>query len=134
MKKDGKEVKHIGYTTDIITDLSLKWLKHERDPEKPFMLMSQHKAPHGRWEPALRHLGALDEVEIPEPKTLFDDYAGRTSSAHEHKMGILEHLGDGRLMLNYSSKFTPEQFKIKATFARTMRHSSRKGIPWASRS
>ncbi|HAE12293.1 MAG TPA: sulfatase [Opitutae bacterium] len=112
MKKDGKEVKHVGYTTDIITDLSLKWLKEERDPDKPFMLMSQHKAPHGRWEPALRHLGALDDVEIPEPKTLFDDYAGRTSSAREHKMGILEHLGDARLMLKYSSKFTPEQFKV----------------------
>tara|TARA_B100000989_G_scaffold74834_1_gene52882 strand:- start:11958 stop:13547 length:1590 start_codon:yes stop_codon:yes gene_type:complete len=112
MKKNGKEVKHVGYTTDIITDLSLKWLKQERDPEKPFMLMSQHKAPHGRWEPALRHLGALDEVEIPEPKTLFDDYAGRTSSAREHKMGILEHLGDKRLMLQYSSQFTPEQFKV----------------------
>jgi arylsulfatase A-like enzyme len=112
MKKDGKEVKHVGYTTDIITDLSLKWLKEERDPDKPFMLMSQHKAPHGRWEPALRHLGDLDDVKIPEPKTLFDDYAGRTSSAREHKMGILEHLGDGRLMLKYSSKFTPEQFKV----------------------
>ena len=112
MKKDGKEVKHVGYTTDIITDLSLKWLKEERDPDKPFMLMSQHKAPHGKWEPALRHLGALDDVEIPEPKTLFDDYAGRTSSAREHKMGILEHLGDGRLMLKYSSQFTPEQFKV----------------------
>jgi arylsulfatase A-like enzyme len=112
MKKDGKEVKHVGYTTDIITDLSLKWLKQERNPAKPFMLMSQHKAPHGRWEPALRHLGALDEVEIPEPKTLFDDYKGRTSSAHEHKMGILEHLGDKRLMLQYSSQFTPEQFKV----------------------
>ena len=73
MKKDGKAVKHVGYTTDIITDLSLKWLKEERDPNKPFMLMSQHKAPHGKWEPALRHLGALDDVEIPEPKPLFDD-------------------------------------------------------------
>ena len=112
MKRDGKEVKHVGYTTDIITDLSLKWLKEERDPDKPFMLMSQHKAPHGKWEPALRHLGALDGVEIPEPKTLFDDYSGRTSSAREHKMGILEHLGDGRLMLKYSSQFTPEQFKV----------------------
>ena len=76
------------------------------------MLMSQHKAPHGKWEPALRHLSALDDAEIPEPKTLFDDYAGRTSSAREHKMGILEHLGDGRLMLKYSSQFTPEQFKV----------------------
>ena len=27
LKRDGKEVKHFGYTTDIITDLSLKWLK-----------------------------------------------------------------------------------------------------------
>ena len=27
-------------------------------------------------------------------------------------MGILEHLGDKRLMLKYSSQFTPEQFKV----------------------
>ena len=28
-----------GYTTDIITDLSLDWLRNKRDPKKPFFLI-----------------------------------------------------------------------------------------------
>jgi len=106
---NGKAVKHTGYTTDIITDRALDWL-NGRDQSKPFFLMCQHKAPHGRWEPALRHLHAFDEVEIPEPPTLFDDYSGRSPAAAGHEMGIAEHLGPSRLMFRYSSKFTPEQF------------------------
>ncbi len=43
----GRQVKHEGYVTDIITDVSLDWLK-ERDKSKPFLLMCQHKAPHRR--------------------------------------------------------------------------------------
>ena len=70
---------HTGYTTDVITDQALKWLDH-RDRTKPFFLMCQHKAPHGKWEPALRHLEAFDGIEIPEPKTLFDDYSGRSKA------------------------------------------------------
>ena len=42
----GGHVKHTGYTTDIITDLALDWLKNKRDKTKPFLLMCQHKAPH----------------------------------------------------------------------------------------
>ena len=52
----GGKVQHQGYVTDIITELSLEWLK-KRDRSKPFLLMCQHKAPHRQWEPALRHLG-----------------------------------------------------------------------------
>ena len=32
-----------GYTTDVITDVSLDWLKNKRDPNKPFILMSHTK-------------------------------------------------------------------------------------------
>ena len=74
--------------------------------------MAQHKAPHGRWEPALRHLKTFEDVQIPEPPTLFDDYSGRSEAPANHKMGIAEHIGPSRLMLRYSSKFTPEQYKI----------------------
>ena len=108
---NGKNVKHTGYTTDIITDQSLKWLE-TRNADKPFFLMTQHKAPHGRWEPALRHLEVFEDMEIPEPPTLFDNYAGRTTAPAQHKMGIADHMGPHRLMFQYSSKFTPEQFKI----------------------
>lgn len=114
---NGEMVHHEGYTTDLITDETLKWLE-QRDPDKPFFLMSQHKAPHGRWEPALRHLEFLEDVEVPEPPTLFDDYSGRSAAASRHEMGIADDMGDHRLMLQYSSKFTPEQFAVFDGFFR----------------
>ena len=107
---NGKNINHVGYTTDVITDQALTWLEN-RDPDKPFFLMCQHKAPHGKWEPALRHLHEFDDMEIPEPPTLFDDYSGRSPASAQHKMGIADHIGEKRLMLSYASKFTPEQFK-----------------------
>jgi arylsulfatase A-like enzyme len=107
---NGKNTNHVGYTTDVITDQALTWLEN-RDPSKPFFLMCQHKAPHGKWEPALRHLHEFDDMEIPEPPTLFDDYSGRSPASAQHEMGIAEHIGEKRLMLSYASKFTPEQFK-----------------------
>ncbi|MCA9045285.1 MAG: sulfatase-like hydrolase/transferase, partial [Planctomycetaceae bacterium] len=48
--------KYTGYTTDIITDLALDWLKEGRDGDKPFMLMYQHKAPHRNWQPGPKYL------------------------------------------------------------------------------
>ena len=108
---NGKQVKHTGYTTDIIVDRTIEWLE-QRDQSKPFFLMSQHKAPHGRWEPALRHLTLYEDEQIPEPDSLFDDYDGRGSAVLRHKMGIADHIGEHRLMIKYSSQFTPEQFKV----------------------
>ena len=40
-----------GYVTDIITDLTIGWLKDKRDKSKPFMMMYLHKAPHRAWWP-----------------------------------------------------------------------------------
>ncbi len=117
LKTNGKVVSHEGYTTDVITDQTLAWLE-QRDPDKPFFLMSQHKAPHGRWEPAIRHLDFLADVDVPEPPTLFDDYSGRSKAAAGHAMGLAGHMGDHRLMLKYSSKLMPAQKKgLDAYFA-----------------
>ena len=40
---DGQPVTraHTGYTTDIITDKTLAWLKESRDPKKPFMVIKK---------------------------------------------------------------------------------------------
>ena len=65
--------KNTGYTTDLVTDKALDWLKQERKSEKPFMLMLQHKAPHRNWQPGPAHLNSFDDIEIPEPETLWDD-------------------------------------------------------------
>ena len=83
---DGRE-KRTGYATDVITDMSLDWLR-QRDKTKPFMMMVQHKAPHRIWMPPPRYYSWLADVKVPEPSTLFDDYAGRTSGAHNQKMEI----------------------------------------------
>ena len=77
-----------GYVSDIITDKAMNWLKKDRKDDKPFMLMLQHKAPHREWEPGPDHLSTFDGVTIPEPDTLFDDYSGRGTAAHEQDMTI----------------------------------------------
>jgi arylsulfatase A-like enzyme len=100
MIDNGKPVKHQGYTTDIISDLTLEWLKN-RDKTKPFMLMSQHKAPHREWAPALRHLGWDKDRVYPEPPTLFDTYEGRSKAVSDHDMGI------DRTFTDRDAKFIP---------------------------
>jgi len=85
-------VRHTGYTTDIITDEALGWLREKRDPEKPFLLMYQHKAPHRNWQPGPKYLNKYDDVTIPEPPTLFDDYSGRGTAAREQEMTVAQHL------------------------------------------
>jgi arylsulfatase A-like enzyme len=64
-KKDGKK-KLVGYVTDLITDLTINWLKNERDKEKPFFLAYLHKAPHREWLPAERHFKEYLKKTFPE--------------------------------------------------------------------
>lgn len=91
IQMDGTKKKFEGYATDLTTEKAIKWLD-QRDKDKPFMLMCQHKAPHRTFSPALRHLGALDDVEIPEPATLFDNYEGRSKTLAANEMEVDRHL------------------------------------------
>jgi arylsulfatase A-like enzyme len=91
--------KHPGYTTDIITDLALNWLKDGRDEDQPFMMMVQHKAPHRHWQPPARHLDYLDDVTIEEPSNLFDDYSGLGTAAKVQDMEIATTLTKNDLKL-----------------------------------
>lgn len=81
-----------GYCTDIVTDLALDWLDNQRDKDKPFMLMLQQKAPHRNWMPGPDHLTMYDDVKIPEPPSLFDDYQNRTSAAKDQSMSVKDHM------------------------------------------
>jgi arylsulfatase A-like enzyme len=111
MIDNGQRVKHTGYVTDVITDLSLGWLEGKRDPKKPFLLMCQNKAPHREWEPALRHLHLYDNVTFPEPDTLFDDYSGRGTAEHTQDMTIAKTMNDRDLKLVPPRDLNPEQRK-----------------------
>jgi arylsulfatase A-like enzyme len=110
MIKNGQRVTHTGYTTDVITDISIDWLKN-RDKSKPFVLMSQHKAPHREWAPALRHLGWDNDRKYPEPETLFDDYAGRSKAISDHDMGIDRTFTDLDAKLRPPPSLNAEQLK-----------------------
>lgn len=83
----GAKKRYDGYVTDIIADMSMDWIKN-RDPERPFMLMCHHKAPHRHWEPDQKHMHLYEDIEIPEPETFNDDYATRSRAAVQAKMRI----------------------------------------------
>ena len=90
-----------GYVTDIITDLTLNWLDKKRDPNKPFMMMYLHKAPHRAWWPDPERFRTFSKKEFPEPKTLFDDYKDRGTAAKTAEMSIRD------LLLSYDNKVLP---------------------------
>ncbi|MFT5498178.1 MAG: arylsulfatase A-like enzyme [Kiritimatiellia bacterium] len=81
-----------GYCTDVVTDMAVDFLKTGRDKEKPFLLMVQHKAPHRNWMPAPRHLHLYDDVEMPEPATLFDTWEDNASPARWQELEIDRHM------------------------------------------
>lgn len=83
-----------GYATDIITEMGLDWLKNNRDQEKPFMLMVQHKAPHRNWMPALRHINKYDSIEFPLPESYFSDHEGQVA-AQEQLQTIYKDMYEG---------------------------------------
>lgn len=110
MNHKGQRVQHQGYTTDIITDLSIDWMK-KRDTSKPFLLMCQHKAPHREWSPPLRHLGHDNDRVYPEPETLFDDYSGRGKAERSQDMTFAKTFTDSDAKLVPPPGISPEQKK-----------------------
>jgi arylsulfatase A-like enzyme len=83
----GKQQKHTGYVTDLITDFSIEFLKN-RPADKPFFLMCHHKAPHRAWQPDEKHAKQWANVDVPVPATFDDDYATRSPAAAEATMRI----------------------------------------------
>ena len=102
-----------GYSTNIITNRTLDWLKNYRDPDQPFFLCSWHKAPHRNWLPAPKYLRKYDDRDIPEPTTLRDNYENRLSPAATQAMTIGKHLRDDYdLKLSTPKELNVEQQKI----------------------
>ena len=84
-----------GYCTNIITDMSLGWLKDQESTDKPWFLMCHHKAPHRHWEPAPEYQNLFEDEDIPLPETIDDDHAGHAEAARQAKMTLWDlHEGD----------------------------------------
>ena len=84
------EKKYTGrYATDVVTDLALDFIA-TRPPDKPFFLMLHHKAPHRPWTPNAEHGAHFSAKTIPEPATMWDDYAGRTDALRENRQRLVD--------------------------------------------
>ncbi len=88
-------VTHTGeHSSDAITDSTLEWFKTKRDPNKPFFVCHQFKAPHDYFENAPRYQKYLANVEIPEPPTLHDVPSSFGSIATRgYKDELMQHIG-----------------------------------------
>jgi arylsulfatase A-like enzyme len=123
MKTSNGFVDHQGYTTDIITDVTLDWLKNKREKDKPFFLMYQHKAPHRNWQPSPKYLDKYKDQPLAEPATLFDDYSGRELPARDQKMSVANDLTPFDLKLVPQQGLTPEQ---QAAFTKAYEDENKK--------
>ena len=106
----GKKKVIDGYATDIITDLSIDWLKN-RSKDKPFCLLCHHKAPHRPWDPDEKHADMYDDIEIPEPENFNDDYKNRASAAAAATMRIERDLNQRDLKQDPPPNLSPEELK-----------------------
>ena len=86
-------VQYKGYVTDIITDITKKWLD-SRDKDKPFFLMMHHKAVHRNWVPAEKYYHLYENIKFPLPENYYDDYTGRIA-ASKQKMNIYRDMYEG---------------------------------------
>lgn len=103
LQMKGGSKRYQGYATDVTTDLAINWLD-QRDKTKPFVLMCQHKAPHRTFAPALRHLKSFDNVKLPVPETLYDDYSNRSVSLKNQQMEL-----DRHFWWSYDAKIRKEE-------------------------
>jgi len=129
MIRDGERIKYEGYTTDIITNRAIDWLKNQRDSDKPFILMCQHKAPHRPWEPNLKYLGHDGDRKYPEPDTLFDDYSGRGIAERDQDMTIEKTMNARDLKLTPPPNLTPGQRKVWDAYYEPRNEAFRKADP-----
>ena len=58
------------HSSDAIVKVSLDWLKR-RDKNRPFFLMHHFKSPHDNFENAERYDWLYEDVDIPEPESLW---------------------------------------------------------------
>ncbi|MBI9060708.1 MAG: sulfatase [Marinilabiliaceae bacterium] len=80
-----------GFSTDVIADMSIDWMKN-RDDSKPFMMMCHFKATHEPFDYPDRHKDLYKDVEIPAPASIFDK--GPETTGRSFKGQALDNLAD----------------------------------------
>ena len=82
-----KTTEYGGHSTDVIANEAISFMQ-AADPDKPFFLKCNFKAPHRPWQPAHRFQNLLDDVTIPEPDNLLDTYDGKGQYTQQLRMSM----------------------------------------------
>jgi arylsulfatase A-like enzyme len=94
-----------GHCTEVTTQLGIEWLE-TRPKDKPFFLMLHQKAPHRGWQPDLKNQALFRDKVIPEPETLWDDYATRPTALPANMQTVARDLTRGDLKLEPPAELT----------------------------
>jgi N-acetylglucosamine-6-sulfatase len=97
---NGKRQSFQGYTTDVLTDQALQWLRTGRDTRRPFFLYLSHKAVHYPFQPSPRHAGRYTQSPIQRPDTMAnteDNYQTQPHWVRERRYSIhgVDHMETG---------------------------------------
>ena len=92
IKGQKEMVKMQGHSSDCITDSVLDYLK-VRDKTKPFFLKYHFKAPHDMFENAPRYDTYLEDVDIPEPESLWEQGNHGSIATRGHNDELKEKIG-----------------------------------------
>lgn len=85
---NGEQRMLAGFQGDGITDLALEFLDTEAsNGDRPWFLVLGHKAPHVPLTPAPEFVGALENVDIPMPKSMDDPLASLPRRYQSSRVG-----------------------------------------------
>lgn len=107
-------IKTEGHSTDVITDLTIDYLKNV-DKSKPFFLMHHYKAPHDFFEYAPRYEDFLADTEIPEPASLYYQPNWGSEGVRGKNDSLINYIGtsvsDRHQYRNYNKDFHEDTLK-----------------------
>lgn len=85
---NGKHVqyKDSSYITDVLTDLSINWLRQRKNKNKPFFLYLSHKAVHLDFEPSKKDKGMYKNLTVHYPLSMFITAAPNSKQYDNGKM------------------------------------------------
>ena len=74
---NGQRVEHQGYTTDLLTNYALDFIR-KQPKDQPYFVMLSHKAVHEPFMPAPRHKQAYGaDAKLAEPPSYSEDFADK---------------------------------------------------------
>ena len=95
-----------GHVSQITTQLGIQFID-TRPTDKPFFLMLHQKAPHRAWEPDAKNKALFKDKVIPEPATLWDDYATRPAALPANQQTVARDLTRRDLKLEPPADLAP---------------------------